>query len=229
MPIPHPVVHSVKPSIVLGVKDTLHNVSGPLVQKLVAAIPKPLPVSDSSLVRELRHLSQTILEASEPSWFDYGRDVASILIAILSVYTAFRLARSQRSQQIKDTRLAWIRLFIIEPQSASIVKFFSELDAILARANRSPLSITERSSIVTDINTRFNKLDNEFLVLTDSIENSTIPKQLRDIAETQRDDLANLIDLFDDNDQAGSYKNLVAQSALGRNKFLAALYSLSFE
>jgi hypothetical protein len=229
VPIPHPVAQSVKLPPILGVRDTLHNVSSTLVQKLVTSIPKPISVADSTLARELRHLSKTILEASEPSWWDYSRDGASILIAFVSVYVAYRLAQSQRRQQIKDTRLAWIRLFIIEPQSASILGFFSNLETILAGANRTQLSITERASIASAVNSSFNKLDKDFLSYTDSIENSTLPQKLREIAETQRDDLADLIDLFDDNDPVGSYRKLVDRATLGRNKFLSALYSLSFE
>lgn len=218
-----------KPPLVPGLKDTLHNASGSFIHKLAAAFPKPLPVADSALVHELRRVAQVIQGASEPSHWDYIRDVSGIIIAAASVYVAIRLSLSQRKQQLKDTRLAWIRMFIIEPQSGFILQFFNDLETVLAKTTRSPLTPADRASIATEINTSFGALDKRFLSYTDSIDNSTVPKQLREIVETQQDDLADLIDKFDEADQAGSYKKLLARVTSGRNQFLAALYSFSFQ
>lgn len=175
----------------------------------------------------IKNLGQVIREVTEPSWWDYARDGSSVVIAIVGVVVAVMLFRSQRKQQLRDTRLAWIRLFIIEPQSEFILKFFSALEADLSQIGHADV-LQQSAAIVANINASFNGFDKRFLSYTDSIEGSLIPVQLRKQAEDLRDELADLIDKFDNTNPAGEISKLVERAVLGRNKFLATLYSLSF-
>lgn len=194
-------------------------------QPVASSEPKPVP--DPALVAAVKSLAQVVQEAAEPSWWDYVRDGASVVIAVVGVVVAVMLFRSQRKQQLRDTRLAWIRLFIIEPQSAFILGFFDALEADLSKISQDEV-LQGSATIVGRINTGFNKFDKRFLSYTDSIEGSVIPAQLRKQAEDLRDELADLIDNFDTDNSAGEVGKLVERAVLGRNKFLATLYSLSF-
>lgn len=204
---------------------------GPIPSKLalrqLAVHPEPKIASDPALVDALKSLGQVIKEAAEPSCWDYARDGSSVVIALVGVVVAVMLFRSQRKQQLRDTRLAWIRLFIIEPQSEFILKFFGALEADLSQINQADV-LQQSATIVAHINTSFNGFDKRFLSYTDSIEGSLIPVQLRKQTEDLRDELADLIDKFDITNPAGEIRKLVERAVLGRNKFLATLYSLSF-
>lgn len=209
--------------------DTLHRISSEVTAKVLTAIPKPFPVADTALGKDIQKLTLAINAAAETSTWDYIRDWSSLIIALASVVVAFLIFNIQRSHQKKDARLSWIRQFIVEPRIELITKFFSDLSVDLQSANISPLSINDRIRIVNTINTKFNELARNFLEYTDSIDNSPIPKLLHTIADEHRDELADLIDSFDDNNQTGSYQAIVSEAVAGRNRFFSALYRLSSE